>query len=250
MLIEKECLMKKMLFQLFILNVILVSFPVYAESSADNSNVKYPDPNRWTADIKKFQEWDTKNSSPKDAVLFYGSSSIVFWKTAGSFPDLPVMNRGFGGSYMADAVYYVKELVIRYKPRVVVVYEGDNDIADGIPPKLIHRDFINLADAIHAALPQTEIICLAVKLCTNRWKWRTEVNELNALNKAWCGTKKYITFVDTAAVLLGADRLPKSEYFLTDQLHLNEKGYAQWNALLGPIIKDKYLLTMKKAEGQ
>jgi lysophospholipase L1-like esterase len=238
--------MKKMLFRMFILNFITASFSVYAESSADNSNIKYPDPQRWADDVKKFQEWDTKNSSPKNAVLFYGSSSIVYWKTAESFPDLPVMNRGFGGSYTADAAYYVKELVIRYKPRVVILYEGDNDIAGGIPPKLVHRDFMNLADAIHSALPQTEIICLAVKLCPQRWHLRIEVNELNELNKTWCGTKNYITFVDTAAVLLGTDQLPKSEYFLEDRLHLNEKGYAPWNTLLGPIIKDKYLSALKK----
>jgi lysophospholipase L1-like esterase len=242
--------MKKILFQLFILTTLLASFSVYAESSADNVDVKYPDPQRWTDDIKKYQEWDTRNSSPGDAVLFFGSSSIVYWKTAESFADLPVINRGFGGSITADALYYVKELVIPYKPRVVIIYEGDNDIASAIPPKSVNQDFVNLADAIHTALPQTEIICLAAKLCRQRWHLRAGVAELNALNKAYCDTKDYITFVDTAAALMGTDQLPKNDFFLTDQLHLNEKGYAVWNALLTPIIKEKYSSVMKTAKDQ
>jgi lysophospholipase L1-like esterase len=238
--------MKKSLHQILIPSIIFISLSACAESAKDTVDFSYPDPKRWTEDIQKFLEWDAKNCFPKDAVLFYGSSSIRYWNTAISFPDLPVMNRGFGGSYTAEALYYVKELVIRYQPRVVIIYEGDNDIAGGIPPETVHQDFIKLTTAIHEALPQTHIIYLAVKLCQQRWNQREKVVALNAMNKAYCETKDYMTFVDTAAVLLGSDQLPISEYFLSDQLHLNEQGYARWNALVGPIILKKYSLAMKQ----
>jgi lysophospholipase L1-like esterase len=242
--------MKENLFRLFLVTAILASFSAYAESSKKSSDIKYPDPQRFADKIKEYQQWDRKNACPKDAVLFVGSSSIVFWNTADSFPDLPVINRGFGGSYTAEALYYVNDLVIKYKPRVVIVYEGDNDIAGAVPPQSVHKDFIALADAIHTALPDTEIICLAAKLCRIRWKWQAEINELNELNKAYSKLKHYITFVDTASILLGTDRLPKEDYFLSDQLHLNDKGYARWNSLLAPVIKERYSVALKKSDKQ
>lgn len=242
--------MKKKLSGLFIVSSVLMSFSVYAGASGDSPEVKYPDPNRWADKIKEYQQWDSKNAYPKDAVLFYGSSSIVYWNTADSFPELPVINRGFGGSYTAEALYYVNTLAIKYKPKVIVIYEGDNDIAGSVPPEYVHKDFIALTEAIHTALPNTEIICLAVKLCNDRWQWRQEAKKLNELNKTYSDTKNYITFVDTAAVLLGADQLPNDEYFLPDRLHLNEKGYARWNALLAGVIQEKYAMALKKSDEQ
>lgn len=198
--------------------------------------IRYPDPTRWEEAIERYREWDSKNAPPQDPVLFVGSSSIVGWKTAEAFPDLPVMNRGFGGSYTADLLYYVDTLVIPYRPRVIVLYEGDNDIAGGIPPQRVHQDFIQLIDRIHAALPQTHIIYVPAKICRARWDKRGAVTELNRLNKALIDSKDYLTYIDTVSVLLDEDGKPISDCFLDDQLHLNEKGYARWNTVLAPVL--------------
>lgn len=201
---------------------------------------KYPDPKRWTDKINEYKEWDSRNAYPENAVLFAGSSSIVGWKTAEGFPDLPVMNRGFGGSYTAELLYYVDTLVIPYAPKVVVIYEGDNDIAGGIPPARVHEDMVRLVERIHEALPKTHIIYLPAKLCHARWDRREAVSELNRRICEYADSHKYVTFVDTAAALLDGEGNPVSEYFLPDQLHLNDKGYTRWNELLGPVLADVY----------
>ena len=67
----------------------------------------------------------------KGGIVFVGSSTIRRWDTAAYFPDLKIINRGFGGSELADAVRYVDRIVIPYEPRLVVVYSGDNDISGG-----------------------------------------------------------------------------------------------------------------------
>ena len=236
--------MKKNLIFTSVLIAALTLCPACVISSQESAQVKHPDPHRFDNDIKSFQQWDSKNAYPGEAILFVGSSSIVGWKTAETFPGLPIINRGFGGSYAADARFFVNETVLKYKPKVIVIYEGDNDIAGSIPPGQAHKDFVKLSDTIHASLPESQIICLSVKLCDNRWHLRDAVIELNKLNKRHAEKKDYLTFVDIATVLLGADGLPMNELFRPDKLHLNDKGYAKWSALLTPVLTERYKIAM------
>src|SRR5690606_25008770 len=75
-------------------------------ATAQASQAAPPAPTRFEAEIEAFRAWDRKNAVPADAVLFVGSSSIRMWATAVSFPDLPVVNRGFGGSQISDVNHY------------------------------------------------------------------------------------------------------------------------------------------------
>ncbi len=87
---------------------------------------------KWENDIAAFEAADRIDPPPKDAIVFVGSSSIRLWKTlSDDFSGLPVINRGFGGSCMHDTLRYADRIVIPYRPRHVVVYAGDNDIAFG-----------------------------------------------------------------------------------------------------------------------
>lgn len=224
---------------------------VYGVVAANEpEGAEYPDPNRWSETIQKFREWDNKNSFPSDAVLFVGSSSIVGWETARAFPEYPVINRGFGGSYMADSVFYFNDVVLKYKPKVVVIFAGTNDIAGKIPAASVHRDFVRLVELIHAALPTTEIIYMPITPTASRWHLWSTVQEVNALNKDFAAGKEFVTFMDVASAFLGADGQPNAELFKDDRLHLNEKGYEKWNSALAPVLRQRYQRAMDKAAAQ
>jgi lysophospholipase L1-like esterase len=244
----KEYIVTKTLKCFVVTIAVLISCPVCIVSSEEESKVQYPDPHRFDNEIKAFQEWDSKNSFPKDAILFVGSSSIRFWKTAESFFDLPVINRGFGGSYAADALFLVNETVLKYKPKLIVIYEGDNDIAGSIPPRLVHEDLVKLTNTIHEKLPEAQIICLAAKICSSRWHLREAVIQLNYLNKQYAEMNDYLTFVDISKVLLNAEGLPIDELFIPDKLHLNDRGYARWSALLSPVLIERYAIAMNNEQ--
>src|SRR5688572_8430374 len=95
-------------------------------------------PDRWAATIDKFTEADATNPPPRDAAVFIGSSSIVRWPDLEQdFPGAKVINRGFGGSQLADSVYYADRIVIPYRPRTVVLYAGDNDLNSGKTPEVV-----------------------------------------------------------------------------------------------------------------
>lgn len=213
---------------------------------ANNEGVTYPDPKRWSKEAEAFTQWDRKNSYPENAVLFVGSSSIVYWPTSEAFPGFPVINRGFGGSIMADSVYYADAFILKYEPKVVVVYAGDNDCASGIPPETIAGDFMILADKIHAVLPATRIVCLSIKLSDSRKEFWPQMRQVNGLYEKYAPTKDYITYVDVDVVLRQDNGLPNPAYYLADRLHLSEKGYAVWNQLLAPIIKERYRPAMRQ----
>ncbi len=211
-----------------------------AQAAADPNSAAYPDPQRWSQDMQAFEQWDSKNSFPSEAVVFVGSSSIRLWPTARAFPDCPVINRGFGGSYMADSVYYADRLILKYKPKAVVVFAGTNDITGGIPAVRVHQDFVRLVEIIHAALPDAKIIYLTQTPTESRWRFWEQMRKTDALNKDFAARKDFITFVDTAALFLGPDGRPDATLFEEDKLHLSEKGYEKWNALLAPILKEIY----------
>jgi lysophospholipase L1-like esterase len=191
-----------------------------------------PDPARFTADIAAFEAWDRQNSAPKDAILFVGSSSIRMWQTADCFPDLAVINRGFGGSHASDVNHFAKRIVLKYAPRAIVFYAGDNDLADGKSPEQVAEDFQDFVELVHARLPDTKIIYLPVKPSLARWKIWPHMKATNALVKQLVDSNFHLAYIDTATPMLGPDGKPRREIFREDGLHMNDKGYQIWTQLL------------------
>ena len=197
-----------------------------------------PDPNRFAGEIKAFAEWDSKNATPAEPVLFAGSSTARMWRTHESFPDLPVVNRGFGGSHISDVIHYAEQVVLPYKPKVIVFYAGDNDIAGGKPAQRVADDYRRFVTIVHAKLPDVRIVFLSIKPSGQRWSLWPEANKANALVQDFCKQDKRLFFADLATPLLGADGRPKADLFLADQLHLNPQGYAVWAKAFRPILDE------------
>jgi lysophospholipase L1-like esterase len=172
-------------------------------------------------------------------VLFVGSSSIRLWDFKKSFPDLHTINRGFGGSQMADVVQHAERIVLPYRPRAIVLYEGDNDIAAKKTPEQVAADFGTLLKLIRAKLPETPLIVIGTKPSESRWKLIEQQRALNRLLAERCQQDGHATFLDVEQPMLNADGLPRSELFREDKLHLNAAGYALWTELLTPYIRSR-----------
>jgi lysophospholipase L1-like esterase len=195
-------------------------------------------PDKWAGAIDKFTTADAAHPPPADAVLFIGSSSIVKWTTlAADFPGVAVINRGFGGSELADSVYYADRIAIPYRPRIVVLYAGDNDIANGKTPEAVLADFQAFRSKIHAALQQTRIVYLAIKPSPSRWKLREPTQRANVLVAADCARDPRCRFVDVWTPMLDRKGQPRPELFVADRLHMNAAGYAIWTPLVAAQLK-------------
>jgi lysophospholipase L1-like esterase len=192
----------------------------------------------WAKEMAAFSEQDQK-APGIGGVVFVGSSSIRLWDLAKYFPNLSALNRGFGGSQMIDSVNHADLLVIRHKPRTVIVYAGDNDLAAGKSPQQVSDDFKAFVAKIRSALPETRVAYIGIKPSIQRWAIVGKVRQANALIREYCDTDDRLGFIDVDGPMLGWDGKPRKDLFVEDGLHLSPKGYALWAMLVQPFVEDQ-----------
>jgi lysophospholipase L1-like esterase len=194
-------------------------------------------PEKWFGEIDQFIMRDAVSPPPPESVVFVGSSSIRLWTSlAQDFRGLSTVNRGFGGSELSDTLFYADRIILPYKPRVVVIYAGENDLWAGKAPETILNDFQMLRSKIHAALPATRIIYLSIKESPRRARIRPQVQLTNKLMSIDCLGDPRCRFVDVTTPLLGPGGQARPELFSEDQVHLLPAGYAIWAGVLLPYL--------------
>jgi lysophospholipase L1-like esterase len=195
-----------------------------------------PPVDRWEKDIAAFEAADKAAPPAKGEIVFVGSSTIRRWDTAISFPDLKILNRGFGGSDLSDSTRYVDRIVLPYEPRLVVVYAGDNDISAGTTSEEVAIAFERFTRAVHAKLPQTRILYIAIKPSLLRWTQIDRMRSANLVIRAYCERDDRLAFLDFDGLMLGWDEKPRRELFAEDGLHLSPQGYQMWTTVVRPWL--------------
>jgi lysophospholipase L1-like esterase len=196
------------------------------------------DPDRWESAIQKFEAGDKVHPPAKGGIVFIGSSSIARWTNlAESFPKLRVVNRGFGGSELAESVKYAPRVVLPYAPRIVVLYSGENDLNRGVTPETVAGDFTKFYGLIRSALRDTRVVVIGLKPSLSRWKLRDEMRQTNRMIRTHCEANPGCVYVDPWPSMIGSDGTPKPELFVEDGLHMTPAGYAAWALMLEPHLK-------------
>ena len=198
---------------------------------------EYPDPKRFYNEIKSELEESPFKKSDKPLIVFSGSSSIRFWIDLDKdFTEYDILNRGFGGSIFSDLNYFINELIIKHNPDLIVLYEGDNDIAFNIPTKYIYDDFKKSYELIRKKNENVPIIYIAPKPSPARWDKKKKYDELNNLIKEFCKMKQRTYYFDTWSIMIDNEGNIPKKYFWTDMLHMNKSGYQIWKKNLKPLI--------------
>lgn len=196
-----------------------------------------PEGNKWEKELRAFEAIDATNRPPKHPIIFTGSSSIRLWKELpADFPNYPVVNRGFGGSELSDVNQFFERLVLQYRPKQVVVFAGVNDISNGKSVDRVVADLKTLRDRLHAELPKTKFVYLALALNPARWDQREKVRAVNRAAAELLATDPRDTFLDTTSVMLGPDGNPKPDIYRDDNLHMNRKGYELWKPIVESVL--------------
>lgn len=216
--------MKKLILSA-IFTLFLCSFAISAQT--------YNRAEIWDKEVDALTEIDLKQTPPKDAVLFVGSSSIRLWRNLRtSFPELDVINRGFGGSRLEDVNFYFDRIVAPYKPKTIVLYAGENDVNDGIAPEKVLADFRQFSKLVRAKFPKAKLLYVSLKPSPSRWKLADNFRKTNELIKTEIAKDKHAEFVDVWQKMLNENGEPKAEIFVEDNLHMSKKGYAIWREIL------------------
>ncbi|MFT4855684.1 MAG: lysophospholipase L1-like esterase [Algoriphagus sp.] len=189
-------------------------------------------------EIKSLTERIDQAGWKANSYVFTGSSSVRLWKNIQEeFPAIPIINTGFGGSQASDLLIHLDELVIRYSPEKVFIYEGDNDLNAGKDVSQIMEDINLLVTQIHQKLPETNIVLISTKPSPSRWHLKTSYTVLNDLMRQYATTHDQVNFMNVWNVMLDKSGRPISEIFIADSLHMNAKGYVIWNTSVIPFMK-------------
>ncbi len=170
--------------------------------------------------------------------VFTGSSSVRLWASlTDDFPDITILNTGFGGSTYAELFHYRDELIGRYAPDMVIIYEGDNDVTGTDTVDEIFAKAQNLYSYLAQKLPKTKVFILAAKPSPLRWNLKSSYDSLNIHFANFARENEQFSYIDIWNPMLGDNGKPLPSIFLSDSLHMNEAGYVIWKQTIGPYLQ-------------
>ena len=195
----------------------------------------YPDPKRKQDQVIQFTHYldDTPGR-----IVITGSSSIRRWRSIhDDLAPTEIISTGIPGTNMNDLDHYLDELVLRFRPRAVVIYQGDNDtMIDKVAVQDVAGKFDDVVTRINEALPDTFIYVMSVKPSIKNWpKWPKAV-EINKRLAARADDLDYVRYIDVAKPMLGENGMPRRDMFAEDGVHLSDEGYRIWTSILQPIL--------------
>jgi lysophospholipase L1-like esterase len=193
------------------------------------------------SEIKAFEMKDSLSMPASGQILLVGSSTFRFWTTSKEdLAEYATINRGFGGSQMSDVNFYYDRIVSKYQPKMILVYEGDNDLAAGESPESIFEDFKVFAEKVKTQLPNTKVGYCSIRPSIARTNLRDKQQIVNQTIKNYCKTLKGFYFVDIYKdfFLPNGELMP--DVFVSDQLHLNKKGYEIWAEATRKFLKKRF----------
>ncbi len=209
---------------------------LYHEGQAKYVRDRSIEIDRFESSIENFRRFDARNTLAKNPILFVGSSSMVFWETANSFPEYPIINRGFGGASLPEVIHYYDDVIKKHNPSMILVY-CDIDVEQGRSPEFSVNAFKQLVDKIEQDFPTTPVLLLSMKptLIDDILGKDIRKNKLlsNQLMLEYAESKETLHYVDITSSMMDANGRLKDDIFIGDGMHLNPLGYELWD----PIIK-------------
>jgi lysophospholipase L1-like esterase len=191
-------------------------------------------------DIQAFKKQDSAQFPGTNKILFVGSSSFTKWTDVQSyFPSYPIINRGFGGSSLPDVIRYRDDVIFKYKPKQIIIYCGENDLAssDTVTAKTVYNRFLQLFNLVRNKFPNVPVVYISMKPSPSRQLLLPKMREGNALIRKFLNTKKQTGYIDVYKDMIDDEGKPRPELFVDDNLHMNKTGYAIWKKAIEPYLK-------------
>lgn len=202
------------------------------------SRLTAQDPARFQSEIEELGRIERPFKPGDPIILFTGSSSIRMWSNVQDyFPDQRIINTGFGGSHMSDLLFYADELILKYAPAKVFIYEGDNDIAGKKRPSAILKTAKELIAKIEENLKEVEIVLISAKPSLARWSMKNNYRRFNRKMERLAAKKPNLGFVNVWDIMLDETGNPRKDIFMEDGLHMNQTGYDLWAEVIRGYLK-------------
>jgi lysophospholipase L1-like esterase len=193
---------------------------------------------RWEKDIQGFEAQDHAKPPVPGGIVCYGSSTFTLWTSmADDLAGLPVVNRGFGGAGIDDALRYAERVVAPHRPRVVVLYAGGNNIGKQSPAE-IAGEMQALIAKLRALTPAPRIVLLSLKPTLKRLDQEAQTVEINR-HYATLAQAGAVDVLDLWTPFLDAQGKPDPQWLAQDGHHPSRAGYQRIAGLLRPLLERK-----------
>lgn len=201
---------------------------------------QFKQPPPFQDEIRHFRKMDSIAMPPPGKLLMIGSSSFTMWQDVARYmPGHPWINRGFGGSSLTDLIDNFDDVVTPYKARQVFIYCGENDIAAGASPDTVVRRFQQLFGMLRALDSTVYVTYVSMKPSLSRLHLMPRMMEGNDQIRAWLDTQRNTSFADVFTPMLDENGRPRTDIFIEDGLHLNDRGYEIWAKVIAPHVAIK-----------
>ena len=190
-------------------------------------------------EIRAFRKADSIAALPKNVVLLVGSSSFTKWKDVQDyFPAHAMLNRGFGGSSLTDLIFYANDVLLKYKPKQILIYCGENDIAGSstVTADTVFERFKTVYSIIRSKFKKVPIAFISMKPSPSREKFAEIMQKGNALIKLFMEQQKRASYIDVYSSMLDANGKALTHIFIADKLHMNAEGYKIWQGVIAPYL--------------
>jgi lysophospholipase L1-like esterase len=183
------------------------------------------------------QKTPANAAEPAAPILFVGSSIFHRWTNLTTqMAPLPILNRAFDGAQTEDLLRGFQSFVLPSRPRVIVYYCGSNDVDAGESPEAIVDRIQQFVRRVASALPETQMIFVSINRAPEKKDRWDVVDRVNRRIEAYAATTPRVEYVDVNPVLFNPDGTPRTELYLSDQLHLRPPAYEAFARVLKPVL--------------
>jgi lysophospholipase L1-like esterase len=193
--------------------------------------------NRFEANVQAYEAADRATPPPAHAILLAGDSQFYRWKTlAEDLPGYTIINRGIDSFQTSDLVYFTERIVLPYKPRLIVLHVGGNDVNNGKGPEQILSDFKAFVGKVRAVMPDVPIAFSGITPGPGRWNQAAVRKQTNQTIKDYVATQKGLHFIDLWDAMLTPDGQPREDLWVEDRIHPNQAGYQIRVRIMRPLL--------------
>ena len=193
--------------------------------------------NRFEKQVQTYEAEDKTNPSPKNAILLVGDSQFFRWKTLHEdLPDFTIINRGIDSFQFSDILHFYDRLVTPYKPRMIVLHVGGNDVHNGKSAERVLEDFKTFVAKVRTTQPKIPIAFSSLTPGPGRWDEADKRRQTNKLLKEYIATQKNLRFIDLWDAMLTKEGQPREELWVADRIHPNHDGYLVRVKIMRPLL--------------